>query len=302
MNRLPSKPELLLSLNQRKAYYDAAKWKKPFVQPTRFLKNRLWKKAVETGHVGESEVVATFHLPDMHVVKGENISNQLACYGFMEPDLTEAFIQLIQPGWTVLDIGMHIGYFTTLFALLTGEKGRVHAFEPTPSTYEFARKNTSQIPWIQTHPCALWSEKTEMTFHDFGLRWMAFNTLGNARIPDSVSEPQKIQVPCETLDGSRTWWDGKKVDLIKIDAESAEKDILKGGCDLIALDRPILTLEVGDENQEDGASRDLVDFMLNLNYEAWEFAMGTFTRHVPVDRYTYTNLIFVPHGKSFPPK
>jgi hypothetical protein len=37
-----------------------------------------------------------------------------------------------------------------------------------------------------------------------------------------------------------------KIDLVKIDAESAEKEILLGARRLIEVDKPIITLEMGD--------------------------------------------------------
>lgn len=52
-----------------------------------------------------------------------------------EPHTTMLALGALRAGDIVLDIGAHVGYFTTLFRLAVGAGGRVFAFEALPETY-----------------------------------------------------------------------------------------------------------------------------------------------------------------------
>lgn len=56
---------------------------------------------------------------------------------------TELFKQAVKKGYTVVDIGANIGYFTLLGARLVGKEGKVYAFEPEPNNYEMILKNVT---------------------------------------------------------------------------------------------------------------------------------------------------------------
>ena len=48
----------------------------------------------------------------------------------------QTFLKTIKPGWSVVEIGANLGYFTNLFQILVGTNGQLHAFEPVPSTFQ----------------------------------------------------------------------------------------------------------------------------------------------------------------------
>ncbi len=52
--------------------------------------------------------------------------------GTYEPEISALLQPTFKYGWTTMDIGANIGYFTLLVARLVGPKGRVIAFEPFP--------------------------------------------------------------------------------------------------------------------------------------------------------------------------
>src|SRR5262245_2069721 len=78
-----------------------------------------------------------FNVPMMGVL-GEVVFGVIYKYGFYEPDLTYALIQLLNPGDTMIDVGGHLGYFSRLAEELVGPSGRVVAFEPAPRTRSLA--------------------------------------------------------------------------------------------------------------------------------------------------------------------
>ena len=56
------------------------------------------------------------------------------------------YLSIVQQGDVVIDVGANVGYFTMLFADLTGKRGQVHAFEPIPSTFEELLRNIRRFP------------------------------------------------------------------------------------------------------------------------------------------------------------
>jgi FkbM family methyltransferase len=200
---------------------------------------------------------------------------------------------LIEPGQIVVDIGMHLGYYTTLFACLVGPTGAVHAFEPTPSTRAIARQNADLFPQVHVHSEAVWSDAKELEFCDYGVRCMSFNSFSEGRLEkNEIAEAKRLIVTTTTLDRFRQEL-GLPIALAKIDAEGAELEIMRGAEKLLAIDQPILTLEVGDTDGQQ-SSRRLLEFLAECDYAPWEFSGGQFVRHEPRQSYSYDNLILAP--------
>src|SRR5947208_14953773 len=61
--------------------------------------------------------------------------------GRFEPETVKLFVGALRPGMVVLDVGAYLGYYTFLAARQVGEKGKVYAFEPDPSSYRFLEHN-----------------------------------------------------------------------------------------------------------------------------------------------------------------
>src|SRR3989338_6589419 len=54
---------------------------------------------------------------------------------------TAFFSKIIKPGWTIIDIGAYIGYYTIHFSKLAGPKGKIIAFEPDSNNLSILKKN-----------------------------------------------------------------------------------------------------------------------------------------------------------------
>jgi len=61
--------------------------------------------------------------------------------GFWEYWNTQFFAHYVQPGWTVVEVGANLGYFTLLLADLVGPAGRIIAFEPLSTNFELLRRS-----------------------------------------------------------------------------------------------------------------------------------------------------------------
>jgi FkbM family methyltransferase len=65
----------------------------------------------------------------------------LSVWGIFEPCESEYIKRTVKEGWSVLDIGANIGYYTLMFAKLVRDKGTVYAFEPDPETFRLLERN-----------------------------------------------------------------------------------------------------------------------------------------------------------------
>jgi hypothetical protein len=142
----------------------------------------------------------------------------------------------------------------------------------------------------------VYSESKELVFHDYGLFAPAFNSLYAPRITKDIADQMAVEhrrVPAVSID-DYVKTSGVCPAFIKIDAESAELDILKGMAETLRSMRPAFTLETGDMDLEGVAStRDLIEFACGFGYTPIDISGGQIRRHQIQDRYVYGNLLFV---------
>jgi FkbM family methyltransferase len=240
----------------------------------------------------------TFWDEKMSVVIPEIVSLSIQRYGFHEEDLSKMVLTYLKPKMTFLDIGSHFGYFTLLGSVLVGSEGRVHSFEPSPSTFLILRANASNKKNIVLNNCAVLSKRGVVSINDYGIRYSAFNSIYGARLPQDVLSKLKVS----RFDMRSVSIDeyveklGIVPDFIKIDAENAENEILVGMDKTINKFHPIVTLEVGDIGvSRASASQALVNLLITKAYRPYEFKDGQFVRHETIghDQYSYGNLLFI---------
>lgn len=179
--------------------------------------------------------------------------------GVWEADVTEFISSKIKPGWTIFDIGSHIGYYSLLFAKLAGEQGQVHCFEPSP-TKETLRQNAELNQWAN------------LIIHDFALfdreGTICMGERGKTRIKTEISA-QDVLVDMKIFDEWKKQQDIKSFDLFKLDVEGAEFNILQGMKQTIEEFKPAILIEVHTEMLPDFGftAVNVVDFLENAGYE-----------------------------------
>jgi FkbM family methyltransferase len=232
----------------------------------------------------------------MLVTIPEEVSSFIYRYRYFEPELTGALVHYLKEGMVFLDLGAHYGYFSKLAALLVGAGGRVIAVEPIPATFRILEKNVAESSNVLTLNIAAFSGRTTLTMRDYGFRWSAFNSFTHAR-SGKVPADEFGSVSIETLTVD---WIVRKYsvypDFIKIDAESAEMEILKGAHGLLRDMRPALSLEVGDEIQIEGipTSRELIEYVCAYGYSPYVFDGTNFAKHEIRSFYPYGNVFLLP--------
>src|SRR3989338_1591631 len=71
--------------------------------------------------------------------------------GTHEMPVQRALAREVQPGWTVYDIGAHVGFFTLALARQVGAGGRGLAFEPLPANLSVLRENLAMNPAVSAN-------------------------------------------------------------------------------------------------------------------------------------------------------
>lgn len=240
----------------------------------------------------------TFWGDKMEVVLPEPVSLAISVLGFFEEGLTRMVLEHVREGDIFVDVGAHFGYYTLLASALVRESGQVHAFEPTHSTYALLCKNVAAKGNVVPNNLALYCENTSLPFNDYGPIWSAWNSLTSARLDSKTLEKiptKRMLVRAVSLDDYVAAQGIDRVSFVKIDAESAEFEILRGMERVITVARPMISIEVGDVDVPDiKSSRELVTHLLERGYEGYEYEGGDIVKHSLRDRYRADNLLFIP--------
>jgi len=238
----------------------------------------------------------------MNVIYPETVSMNIWRYGYFEEAVCLYIINHLKEGMTFIDIGAHFGFFTLLGSHLVGPKGRVLAFEPTPSTCRQLQKNIanySEHPNIQIFNCAAYNEEREIKFYDYGIQYSALNSGFGIRRKDAAAfAKNEIKVEARKLDNILKEGGIDHVDLIKIDAESSEIHVLKGMAETLNGSRPALILEVGDfEIEGVPRSKEIVAWLQGMGYSPYQVREGKMVPHEVMENYEYDNLLFLPNNR-----
>jgi len=146
----------------------------------------------------------------------------------------------VKPGMHIVDVGAHLGLFSSVCSQLAGSEGKIVCFEPTPGTFELLQQtlglnDCSNVTAVK----AAVSDKDGMaTFYVSEIAGCNSNSLIKNKLG---GEPQAYDVKLVTLDSITNNY-SLKPSLVKIDAEGAELDVLKGGVTTFKKYKPILIL------------------------------------------------------------
>lgn len=151
--------------------------------------------------------------------------------GEHERHLQAALQDALRPGMTMWDVGAHIGFFALQASRLVGPSGSVRAFEPMPDNRlrleaNIAANSAHNVVVVPEAVSATPGDATMYARSGSSLMW----TL-DADADDLSGETRHVRVT--TLDELASSEDEVPA-LIKIDAEGAELDVLRGSRQLIA--------------------------------------------------------------------
>lgn len=170
--------------------------------------------------------------------------NVLVNTGEYEPLESAALAKAAQGARLICDIGANVGYYSVSWARMLAEGGRVHSFEPVPTTYSRLMRNITLNGLedrVVANNCGLGDEAATLKMYV-----PRFSGSGAASLKDLHQEEGsvEVEVPVDTLDGYFAANKLDAFDLAKIDVEGAELMVVRGGANTIRAHKPLLFLEL----------------------------------------------------------
>jgi FkbM family methyltransferase len=189
---------------------------------------------------------ATFHYADgcaFHASADRaSISGTQFSHGEYEAAEGRVMGEVVQPGWTVVDVGANFGWHAVHLAKRVGPGGRVLAFEPIPATFAelVANVELNGATNLEARPMALGPVEEVVGIY------LPASDLGAGAASQHLDLGERIQVPMVPLDVFLAREGVDRVDFIKTDIEGGELDMLKGARDLLARCHPAILVEIVD--------------------------------------------------------
>lgn len=194
----------------------------------------------------------------------------LLMYGGLYGDelkFTQYLIKNLGPNDVFYDIGANFGFYTYLAADLCRE---THSFEPMPWLADVVKGNIRKNDTITVNATALsdTSGTTDFYITDASAMVSTINPSVVAQYASLDTHTFKnIRVPTMTLDAYVATH--TKPTFMKIDAEGAEEQIIRGGRDFFAANAPVIAMEVWGKGNEWELSMRAVDMLRNMGYQSY---------------------------------
>ncbi len=174
-------------------------------------------------------------------------------------------MKMIKEDSVIFDIGANVGRFSFHFAKLA-HQGKVVCFEPDSKNFSDLMKteklnNYHNISFLKK---GLGSEKNLLPLYRVNESNPGMNRILKNIYPNGRSE----EIEIIKLDDYIELSDFEDINIIKIDVEGYEHEVLKGGEKIIKRLKPILFVEVNDQNlkEHNSSALDLVSWIRSKGY------------------------------------
>jgi FkbM family methyltransferase len=196
------------------------------------------------------------------------------------------FLKCLKEGDVVLDVGANVGIYSLLASEVIGPKGKVYAFEPTPSTYDALQRNfhynhvESQCICIRKGL----SDKNSVgrvASPELAKRYQSGDAFNYIETVD-ISPTDAGAIELTTIDEFARANEITRIDVIKIDIEGAELLCLKGAeAFLRSKDRPIILFEAIDDNSK-RFGYSAMDVILYLSQYGYRFEVVELNQYLAI--------------------
>jgi FkbM family methyltransferase len=156
--------------------------------------------------------------------------------------------KLIEKGDYIIDIGANLGYYSVLFAGLTGKNGKVYSVEPVKPYREVLERNTRKFGNVEIIPYALGTEnnKTVRMGIPDGNKYFSH---GRTQVMDEEFE-SKFTFEVTVMNPKQVFGSLKKLDYIKCDIEGYEGIVIPEMMPVISKFLPLLQIETSGDAKE----------------------------------------------------
>ena len=200
------------------------------------------------------------------------VSQNIFLFGVFEPQEAKWFYRTVKTGMTIIDVGANIGQYTLLAADRVKDSGKVISFEPAQENFEILQRNVhlnkfdDRVKIIKSAVGSTIGTCEFVLTSDGGSNFISQNS-------SNGSMSKRVIVPCLTLDSFISCQNFEKIDLIKIDAEGADFEVIKGARKMLEKYHPILFVEFAERvlKKFETTPREMLNFLQQLGYEAHIF-------------------------------
>ncbi len=170
------------------------------------------------------------------------------------------YLRKVKESYVILDIGANEGLFSTLFAKLVKNKGKVYCFEPVSINFNRLQKNVETFAWVTCFKKAV-GDKNESKVINFSESDLQKSTLIN---DNNLKNSQKEEIDQIKIDDFVDKSSKKAVHFIKCDVEGYEFEALLGMKNLLINFNPELSIEITIDNNK---RIKLFQFLLSCGYK-----------------------------------
>ncbi len=174
-----------------------------------------------------------------------SLDGAVARHGLLPEWIDRPEKQLVPTDGVIFDVGANAGFLTLVFAALHAPQGRVFAYEPDPSVFaqlainiELNGRRENMVA-LQDSPDRSATLTVRRTLDGTGRENRGLSSLE----PIALHRTHEITVPASTVDREVEYKGLDRLDLLKIDVESADLRVLKGATATLSRFRPIIHYE-----------------------------------------------------------
>lgn len=197
--------------------------------------------------------------------------------------------QLIEPTFSVVDIGANLGYFSKNFARLAN-KGRLISIEPVPVFFETLLYFMKKFPHVTLHNVALGTEEGTIT-----MVMPESNGMIRTGLPHiAESEEEKTQHATQEVKivkGSELLGKLDRLDYIKCDIEGYELNVFQEIKPILERHLPYVQIEIAEKNLDE-----MLSLFNSLDYTQFGIKDFKFVRETGTQS-EEGDFFFVPAGK-----
>ena len=187
--------------------------------------------------------------------------------GLMQKKYPELFFlkKIIRPGFTCLDIGANLGYYSTFLSRLVGAAGKVMAVEPVPLFQEIWRDNVkaSGLSNLTMWPYALGGQNTRIRMGTPERNGLLHH--GMTKIMSSAQDNYTRTYEVEMKIPDELFINLNRLDFVKCDVEGYEYEVFRNMQETLRKFKPLIQTELnGTENRQQ-----VKDLLTAIGYETY---------------------------------
>lgn len=249
-----NKEEIIIAIDSISKYASQSKFSRLFATPFKYVYGIFYRNIYyKVTQKGRLKSVKTFWgdtikvlLPasmDIYLIGGKTHDSEIR--------LAKFYVNYLNTGDDVLDIGSHIGYFSLLSATLS-PKGTTVAIEASPSTFNLLNENVKNKKNVITQNIAISNETGAIEFLEFPVLYSEYNTLEQTQYENEdwfkSIQPTKVKINSKT--GTSIIQEfNLQPQIIKIDVEGAEEKVIQGLIEYLRNNTSYVVMEFANEER-----------------------------------------------------